>query len=302
MMKLHCTILGLATTALLACPAQGDQYGDVILAADPVAFWRINDTGNGAVTAVDAASDAGSPQAGSQDGTYNNFTDGWIGGFDGPRPPEFGGFASDNLTTRFGGYNDYIGVSDTAALDITGELTLEAWIYGLNPNWDTEGNDDDADGIVSKYSSGGRSYQLNVTDDGELGFMISDDGSSSGSHLQVLQATDIDLGTPGDQVLSTGHWYHVAAVFDPGTSMTLYVDGQPVTNLTSGVLGSIYASSTDVWIGTQFSNGAQVNRRFWNGYLDDVAIYDRALSSSEVLQHYQAATITPPFGTVVSIR
>ena len=68
-----------------------------------------------------------------------------------------------------------------------------------------------------------------------------------------------------------GTWYHVAGVFNSGGSMYIYVNGQKVG--TQSLRGaSVSESSSPVYIG-----GPN-----FEGYLDDVRIYNYSLSASQV--------------------
>ena len=76
-------------------------------------------------------------------------------------------------------------------------------------------------------------------------------------------------------------WHHVAAVMGQGADVTeikLYVDGQLETNSTSaGPQPVNTASDADVRIGVFLGND-----RYFTGLIDDVRIYDRALSPTEI--------------------
>ncbi len=87
------------------------------------------------------------------------------------------------------------------------------------------------------------------------------------------------LDTVGPTV-SLGEWHYVAAVYD-GTADIIYLDGAEVTN---NVLGEP--------INTQMGNGAiganPDPNEFMEGLIDDVGLYNRALSAEEATQNYEA--------------
>jgi hypothetical protein len=105
----------------------------------------------------------------------------------------------------------------------------------------------------------------------------------------VDTARSIDL-TGGPYTL--GQWAHVAATFD-GTTGRLYVNGTQVAS--QAVVGS-YAPNTDT---IQFCVGGffDGSQNPFIGAVDEVALYDSALSGSQILTHYQigtnAARLTP---------
>jgi hypothetical protein len=81
------------------------------------------------------------------------------------------------------------------------------------------------------------------------------------------------------------HWHHVAGVFT-GTQIQIYLDG-----LLSGSVAQSSPpvnNSRDVEIGSSFGGGSR--QRYFNGLLDDLRYYNRALTSNEILAIYQAAT------------
>lgn len=70
-------------------------------------------------------------------------------------------------------------------------------------------------------------------------------------------------------------WTHVAGTYD-GSTMRLYVDGTQVASQ-SGLSGTLPSSTADIIIG-----GQQNDSNYFDGTIDDVRIYNRALSQSEI--------------------
>jgi len=75
-----------------------------------------------------------------------------------------------------------------------------------------------------------------------------------------------------DDIYSDGNWHFLVGVFD-GTTQYLYIDGILIKTQT-GALG--YSNSTPITIGSTTGGG------FFTGSLDDIRIYNRALSEQEV--------------------
>ena len=83
-----------------------------------------------------------------------------------------------------------------------------------------------------------------------------------------------------------GRWHHVAGVFDNGTS-TIYVDGDPQP---SASLGTTFGDGTDVRYGylgvgsesTAFDLPPRTPASFFDGDMDEVYIYHRALTPAEI--------------------
>jgi hypothetical protein len=78
-------------------------------------------------------------------------------------------------------------------------------------------------------------------------------------------------------VLTTGSWHHVAATYN-GQKAQLYVDGSLVASASRS--GAIAVSSADLFLG----NRSDATRGY-EGDLDSVSIWSRALSSAEILAH-----------------
>jgi hypothetical protein len=98
--------------------------------------------------------------------------------------------------------------------------------------------------------------------------------------------------------ISAGVWSHVAATFNSG-ALALYKNGAVVASKVSTVT-SIFSSPTAAVIG-----GALVQDRFpLSGLLDEAAVYNRALNSSEIQSIYNAGTagkcLTPLYITTIN--
>src|SRR5262249_28499153 len=90
-------------------------------------------------------------------------------------------------------------------------------------------------------------------------------------------------------VPTVGMFHHVAAVFQQTDSshiaVNLYLDGQcAATKTYSGNLANTLSDTTPVTIGSVSTSGS-----YFTGVIDEVAIYSRALSSSEILALYSAS-------------
>jgi len=82
-----------------------------------------------------------------------------------------------------------------------------------------------------------------------------------------------------DSALETGRWYYVAGVYD-GSNVTLYVDGIAAASPPSQT-GTIYDSDSTVRIGAGTAGASRAN-----GIIDEVRIYNKALSQSEITELY----------------
>ncbi len=145
-------------------------------------------------------------------------TNGNTGTLSGTPTPSWatGKYGSGN---SFNGSTAYVDAGSGSSLQITNNLTLSAWIK-LTSNSTTQ------DIIARNGSSGSYNYRLYINSSGQLVMEVSSDGTA------VTTAT-------GATTLSIGTWYHVAGVYVPSTSITVYVngvqDGQNTTSIPSSI-------------------------------------------------------------------
>jgi hypothetical protein len=278
-------------------------YSSAVLADGPVAYYRLGET-SGTVAANSSANGA------TLDGTYVNFgvsqpsphTPSTIGQ-PGPRPGDLSGlnsiqgFESDNIGIRSGANGTapstsaQVEVPDNSLLDITGALTLEAWVFRN----DTQASTGNNEGIVGKFTgtaapTNQRSYVLYYNQpSSRIEFVVNGTGLSTGNKL-LNTGTNLPTG-------STGGWTYLAAVFEPGVRMSVYMNGVSIGEKTTDLPTGAFSGSAPLWIGRQFSNASNVS---FEGLIDEVAVYDRALTPAQILAHYQAA-IPEPCGIVLAV-
>ena len=176
-------------------------------------------------------------------------------------------FDSANLgSIDFDGANDYIDVGNASSLQITSAITLAAWYRTSSAGNDT---------LVAKFSADGsqKAYKLRMNSS-TMRAVFSANGSSNTVRLEDPSDTDDNV------------WHYAVATND-GTgasdSALLYIDGVLV-NYATGT-ATIYNSTANVYIGDQDEDG---NPQPYEGLLAHVAIYNIALSASEVSQNYNA--------------
>jgi hypothetical protein len=170
-----------------------------------------------------------------------------------------------NGSLIFDGADDYVEIANDEVFDIADKLSLSAWI---RPNgFDSR--------ILSKWRSGNLAYILGLLPDGELFFAFSSDcswdsGGNGPDGWQVNSIQTVDIGT----------WSHCAAVHDEST-IRVYVNGDE-TIRTSVSASICTAGSEGVKIGIDGDGYGP-----FNGLIDEVRIYDRALSAEDVRQLYR---------------
>ncbi|MHC4586767.1 MAG: LamG domain-containing protein, partial [Planctomycetota bacterium] len=151
------------------------------------------------------------------------------------------------------GFDDYVDCGNDSSLDITDKITLAAWV-----KMDNAGN--------SKFqpfvSKGDYTYAIKHHSRNVIEFVIYDDGFWQVAHFPVDS--------------SFNHvWHHVTGTYD-GSRLKLYIDGklEAITSYT----GSIASGTYDLNIGSN----SEARGRFYSGAIDDLRIYDYALSEKEI--------------------
>jgi hypothetical protein len=152
----------------------------------------------------------------------------------------------------FNGTNNVVTVADNAKLDLTKGMTLEAWvrpstISGSRP-------------VIIKERSDGPTYGMY--------------GNTSTSSPAAYAAVSSSQNIRGTAQLPLNVWHHLATTYD-GVTLRLYVDGVQVAS--RAIAGSISVSSGALRIGANSIWG-----HWFAGLIDEVRIYNRALSATEL--------------------
>lgn len=111
-----------------------------------------------------------------------------------------------------------------------------------------------------------------------------DDANKEGARWEVNTSAGLVVSS-NNAVLSTNTWYHLVGTYD-GSSVTLYIDGSQVDSISHS--GDISTSPLDYTIGAQDPNAPVA---FYGGDLDDMRLYDKGLSATEVLNLYNTGSI-----------
>jgi hypothetical protein len=154
----------------------------------------------------------------------------------------------------FNGTSALVSVPDSASLDLTVGMTLEAWVNAtaLGSTWRT---------VVLKEQPGNLAYAL----------YANAETARPSVHVYVPTGEAILKGTAG---LTLNAWVHLAATYD-GAILRLYVNGTQVAS--TSVSGAMATTTGSLRIG-----GNNVWGEWFKGTIDDVRVYNRALSAAEV--------------------
>ena len=165
----------------------------------------------------------------------------------------------------FDGVDDQVIIPHDDALSFSSAMTMSAWIKNESSS------SFDAFRIISKESNG-----------------------SNDSYWMSLQGGWLWMGI-GGQFFSPGvtllpdQWYHVAGTFDSDTGeVNMYINGALV--LTQATSATLSSNTDDIYIGSNWEA-----YKPWNGKLDDVRLYNYALTVDQISQLSGAGgTVIPP--------
>ncbi len=169
----------------------------------------------------------------------------------------------------FDGVDDIVTVADHSSLDMTSEFTVESWIRPDTLSaW--------REVILKEAPPDTLAYGLYTS-------------SPGGTRPSAWTAGGYAFSS---QSIPTGSWTHLAATYDSGT-MRIYVNGTLTgtgTNVAepASTAGALRIGANSIWPEEAF-----------DGLIDDVRIYDRALTASEIASDRDTAVpppVTPPSG------
>lgn len=164
------------------------------------------------------------------------------------------GFNSSNFGSLvFDGVNDIIGISNNAANNISGNITLDCWI---NRTSNTQGV------IIHKEVQ----YTLIIRDNGAISY--------ADSSLWSYAA----FGNHGSVSLNT--FNHIVAT-KSGSLVTIYLNGNVVISKDHG--SALTQTNNELYLGAYDGSS-----NFFGGHIAKVRVYNRALSATEVQRNYNA--------------
>jgi hypothetical protein len=247
----------------------------------PIAYWRLDEASNGLNNG-----DAGVPVndwLGGNIGTYTNVNLG-LAGYSATLDPtetsaQFGSFATTDSVAwnPISNPNLNMGAASGTAVN----LSVECWINA--PPQTTEA---DATIVSQGINSDNDTFVLacnaNASATRYLRFYIGGSGHS------VTAATST--------ILPNSTWQHLVGVCNESAgTLTLYVNGVSAATATIGAIG-LYTSGSSLPIvigGEQAGAGGFTASYQWKGQIDDVAIYNYALTAADVAAHYNAKGTAP---------
>lgn len=232
-------------------------YSSLVLADNPLGYYRLNEEAYTAPTTLPTAQNLGNTGA-ANDGSYNPGVDAQASG---PRPPGLSGFAADNYAAGLNGNAGFVGtpysLNDLPAFSVLGWIKRGA-------------------------THSGRGGYFGQNDLLELG--DADNGANIEAWINAY-GTNIKIPFP----FKDGEWGQLAVVGD-ATHTVLYTNGVAAASVFRAV-NSFGTSAYNFNIG----GGGVFNASgdFFKGAIDEVAVFDKALTAEQVQTIYFGANIAP---------
>ncbi|MFF5809259.1 LamG-like jellyroll fold domain-containing protein [Streptomyces sp. NPDC012746] len=236
----------------------GSQYRSMVQDANPVAYWRLNETEG------EAAQSEAVSRTGMNAGHYRDVTLGEAGVLTG----------TGNKAVSFNGTNSYVELPESSLASST-VLSVELWFKTDKPNGVLVGFQDDP---------------LGTTHPNVYNPVLAVD--SAGKLRGAFEKADGGLVPMTSTATVTDNAWHHAVITSTGTGQTLYLDGQAVGTLAGPVN---HSGKTFTYLGGGFTDhtwdgAGTYGTRYYKGLMDEVAVYHRALDAGSVRAHYAART------------
>jgi hypothetical protein len=220
---------------------------------DMISYWKLDET-------------SGSDFDDYYDGNHASCTTGHC--------PEFAaGLVAGALD--FNGSSDYLTVPDDPSLDWANDdsFTVELWAKFTNISGKNKVM------VGRDARPGGLHWWAGATSsDGKAAFILYD--SDNVGHSVIGQGSAIN----------DNQWHHLAAIRDASTgTISLYVDGQLVGSAPAADYTGDFSATTTLGIGYMAYTGNP--DYYYDGLLDEIALYSRMLTGDEIEQHYNAGLV-----------
>jgi len=188
------------------------------------------------------------------DGNANDLTGNGYDALAGPRVVFDQGYTGQSAYFDGTDYQSYLECSNSAGMHLSQGATVSAWIKSSRL-------EDPYASVVAKGVQAWRLIRNNEA--GSISFHFN---AASGGEYQAN----------GGTAVIDGQWHHLAGVYD-GHSVRLYVDGYLDA---SSPAGPVKTTGDPVYIGSRVNN---THNRNWIGHIDEVRIYNAALSEANIL-------------------
>ncbi len=164
---------------------------------------------------------------------------------------------------EFDGVGDYVDCGNDDSLNITGSISVTAWIKADSiPTWTAGGS------FLNDHCSNTGFYMM-VTS-GDALFVV-----SNGTSVNVVQTS-----------IQTGQWYHIVGTYN-STTHKIYLDGSEIQSESFG--GGLVSCTSQIFAIGSDNDGGTIYP--FNGSIDEVMIFNKSLTSDEILAIYNATKL-----------
>ena len=170
----------------------------------------------------------------------------------------------------FSGNSAWVTINDSALLHLTTGMTLEAWVSPTTVN----------------------SAWRDVIYKGDDNYFLEATTSSGGKPSVGTTIGGVNANLYGPSVLPRNTWTHLASTYD-GATVQLYVNGTMVASRAQ--TGPLVTSTNPLQIG-----GDSIYGQTFQGKIDEVRIYNRALSAAEIKSDMNLAISSSPKAAMIN--
>ena len=190
-----------------------------------------------------------------------------------PTDVDFGVGGKSNYGARFNGSSSYIDVSSlTYLFDSKATATVSLWF-----NTSTTAT---TSVLFSDYaSSTARNFLVSINSTGNIVW-----------NTRYGSGTGRDSNITTTSTYNDGNWHHIVLSIDQAANAkSMYVDGSPIGSSIAlpTATGESFDSTQRVTMGSSYNTGTSAYQDYYNGTIDQVRIFSKALSSSEVSKLYR---------------
>jgi hypothetical protein len=249
-----------SVASLTVVPAPTYPFGQAVLTNRALSYWRLDE----------ASGTVAHDYVGGNNGDYSVKV-------------LLGQPGNKLLDTHYAARFGYLASSNSCVTNLTVDFSasanavfsVEAWVNGGAQTTDA--------GLVTKGFGGG-AEQFNL-----------DCGGSSHAFRFFVRDSTGSARLATSSVAPNNQWHHLVGVCDQLNGyVCLYIDGANVARTTITTNIGILSSSLPMSIGSRKSGAATAYDNQFVGYMEEVVIYDYALSTNQVRAHYQTVTNRPP--------
>jgi hypothetical protein len=245
----------------------GADYPATVLALNPIGYWRLNEAQPPAYPTAANAGTVGAGGTGNVIGAPGSVVGGQVGALTGDA----------NTAMSFNGWDAKVQVPFNAGLNPDGAWSISCWAR-------LDGWTNAAQSVLTSRNDSGT---------GQRGYIFYANNVSSTPQWQFWNGVGTNWHNLAGPNATIGQWAHLVGTYDPVTrTKAFYVDGQRVGFAANVVSVPNEARPLHIGAGSTELNYGSL---FFNGLVDEVAVFPGTLSQARVAAQYEAAQgFAPP--------